>query len=274
MPFEQYIKRNGVHATALKDLLVSPLLYRYRQDHPREDKDTFRVGRACHTSILEPDRFPLEYTVWRAKMGQRRGEKWKAFCAMAEAQGQTVLTERQYDTAVAVRDAARKHARALPLITGEGRNELTIEWRHPRTGRACVSRLDRLCDSLVDIKTAADVSPRRFCSAAAKFGYALQLAFYGDAVAAAFAQVVPVKLVVVQSAPPYDVAVYDVPKDVLTIGRKQYEDALDTLARCEESGTWPGVAPDELSLRLPLWAAPDLEESGPDESQPIEDVEF
>jgi hypothetical protein len=66
-----------------------------------------------------------------------------------------------------------------------------------------------------------------------------------------------------------------VPEDVLTFGREQYENALDVLARCEESGKWPGVAPDaEVELRLPLWAAPDLDEEPLDDSTPIEDVAF
>ena len=273
LPFEDYTELRGIHATALKDLLVSPLLYKYRRDHPRQDKDAFRVGRACHTAMLEPDRFPLEYSVWRKKQGIRRGRKWEAFCTANE--GRTILTEAQYDTAIALRDSARSHAVASQLLAGPGRNELTVKWKHPRTGRDCVSRLDRLTKALVDVKTARDVSPRRFCADAAKFGYAMQLAFYADAVAVAFGETPPVKLLVGQNAAPFDVAVYDVPEDVLSFGRKQYEDALDLLAKCEESDKWPGQAPDEeVTLKLPLWAAPDFDEGGPDEAAPIGDADF
>src|SRR3990167_8857553 len=96
LPFERYVGiADALHATGLKDMLMSPLHYNWWRTHKRADKDTFRVGRAGHTAILEPDRFLLEYTVWRnkpdGKTRKRDGKEWEAF---KEAnKDKTILTE-------------------------------------------------------------------------------------------------------------------------------------------------------------------------------------
>lgn len=260
LPFEEYIKIEGLHATSLKDMLVSPRLYQWRRKNKREDTDSLRVGRACHTAILEPDRFAFEYLVWRgSKMGRRFGKRWDEFTALAKSAAQTILTEQQYETAIALRDAVRQHPLAKALLDEGGRKELTIRWTHERTGLPCVSRVDYLCSVITDVKTTKNTAPGKFSADAVRFGYPMQAGFYGDACAAAGLGALPFKFLAVQNVPPYDVAVFNVPEDVLAFGRKQYEEAIDKLIACKESNTWPGATPDEEELRLPAWAAPEEE---------------
>lgn len=259
LPFEQYLDLPEESATSLKDMLTSPLLYWRRRQMPRQDTDTLRQGRAGHTAILEPDRFMLEYALWPKKNGRRFGAKWDDFRAAHEAQ--TILTEEQYKTALKMRDAARAHPVAKRYLEERGQVELSIKWVHPRTGIRLKSRLDWLCSALVDIKTTRNPAPGRFSSDAAKFGYALQLALYGDAVTVATGEALPTKLLAIQSMEPFDVVVFDVPEDVLQVGRQQYEDALDKVIECRKSGIWPGLAHDEeVTLHLPAWAVPEDEE--------------
>ncbi len=256
MPFAEYLKLPGENSTGLRKALVSPLEYRHAKDNPREDSDTLRVGRACHTAILEMDRFLLEYALYE---GRRAGSKWDEFEAMND--GKTILRPDHYHTALAARDAVREHAIAGPLLKAKGRNELTIEWTHAGTGLACKSRIDRLCSALIDIKSARDVSPSGFGRAAANYGYVTQLAFYADAVAAAGLGKFPVLIVTVQSSAPHDVVVHQLTDDQLDQGRREYEKALAIVAECTKSGKWPGCAPDEtIDLQLPAWAAPEFNE--------------
>lgn len=257
MPFEDYVTLPGEHATALKDVLVSPLLYHRKRQRPREDKDSMRVGRATHTAILEPDRFALEHAVWRAKDGRRGTNVHKAFVA-ANA-GRTLLTEQQYTTALAVRDAVRSHAVAKQLIAS-CRPEVTVKWSAGDV--ACKSRFDLFGDCLVDIKTTRDPAPRKFSTDAARLSYALQMGFYYDAaLAVTGGKALPVKIIAAQNVEPYDVVVYDLPDEVINAGREQYHKALETLLECRRTNTWPGIAPsEEVELRLPLWATPEAEE--------------
>jgi hypothetical protein len=258
LPFEKYLDMTEESATSLKDMAVSPLLYFRRREMERPDTDTLRTGRAGHTAILEPDRFMLEYALWPEDNGARRGKKWDAFKEMH--QGQTILVEKQYRTALKMRDAARRHPVARKYLEERGQAEVSIKWTHPRTGIKCKSRLDWLCSTLTDLKSTRNPSPGKFATDAAKFGYDLQLAFYSDALATV-GVVLPVKIIAVQNVEPFDVVVFNVPEEVLTTGRFKYEEALDKVIACRKSGEWPGLAHnEEVELRLPDWAVAETEE--------------
>lgn len=256
LPIERYFALPGESATALKDVLVSPLLYDWRQREGRPDKDTLRLGRAIHTAVLEPQRFRAEYAVWPAENGARRGKAWDAF--RVEHAARTILTEAQVDAALKVADAIRNHAVASKLL-GEagGKPELSITWRHERTGLMCKARIDWLCSALVDLKTCREVVPEMFGSQAARLRHHVQLAHYGYALDSLGLRL-PAKLIAAQNQPPYDVAVFRVDDDALVIGEQLVEAALDKIVACRESGMWPGVAWDaELVLKLPAWAVSD-----------------
>lgn len=272
VPFESYYDLPDLHATAIKDMLVSPRLYKARREKKRPDNDTLRRGRAIHTAILEPTRFLADYVLWTGKV--RRGKKWDAF--REEHAGKTILTPQQYETAQQAARAVLEHDTAGEILSDrKARRELTLRWTHVRTGLRCKARIDFLGTVLADIKSAGDPSPRRFSSSAGRYGYASQLAFYADGVAAVLGQLPPVKIIAVQSVEPYDVVVFNVNEKVQGTGRELVEKAIDRIAECTATRAWPGIAPTgEVELELPLWAAPDYEEDGPDESQPIEDAAF
>jgi hypothetical protein len=263
IPFAEYVRRPEVHATSLFHLLTSPRHYQARISGEQPDTDSLRQGRAGHTAILEPDRFLLEYAVWKADNGRRFGKKWDEFCAGNA--DKCILTQAQYEAALRMRDAVDEHPVARGLVRAKGESELTLRWAHPPTGIACKARIDRLTENLIDIKTTRNPDPHKFGTSAAQYGYAFQLAFYGDGVVAALGRTPPpTKIVAVQNAEPFDVVVFDLPPEVLAIGREQVERAMNLLAACKKSGQWPGMAPDtEVTLRLPAWAAPQEEDEEP-----------
>lgn len=258
MPFERYRQLPGEHSTGLRRALVSPLEYYWHKKNEREDTDTLRVGRAVHTATLEPMQFLREYVLWEG--GRRAGKDWEKF--ETEHAGKTILKPELYDPAVAMAEAIRNHPVAGPLFAGPGRNELTVQWRH-ETGALCKARVDRLTGKdLIDIKTASDITPHGFSSAAQRYGYFCQMAFYHDAVKAAGFALPRVKIVAVQKKPPHDVVTYEIGDDELACGRTQYERALALIDECTKIGVWPGLAATEpVALKLPAWAAADLIEA-------------
>lgn len=254
MKFEDYLKIEAVSASDLKDVRTSPRHYWRRRQLPPTDSDTLRVGRAGHTAILEPDRFLKDYLLWDG--GVRRGKAWDAFVAAAGKR--TILTETQYDQAIAMRDAVRAHPVAAPLVKRLTDHELSLQWNHQRTGVPCKGRIDAVGDGvLVDIKTAHDPRPHAFSAQAYRLGYHLQLAWYADGLTLSGRHCPDVKILVVQSKEPFDVVVYSFTTEAHSRGVEEYEAALDTLLACRESNTWPGIAEDgEEDFRLPSWAAP------------------
>ncbi len=255
LPFEKYRELPGEHSTGLRRALVSPLEYDYYKRNEREDTDTLRIGRAVHTATLEPLQFLREYVLFE---GRRAGKVWEEF--EEKHKGKTILKPEQYDPAAAMSEAIRNHAVAGPLFSGAGRNELTIQWRH-ESGTLCKARIDRLYSSLIDIKTASDITPHAFEAASFRYGYHVQAAFYADAAKAAGLGEFPVRFVVVQKRPPHDVIVYEIGQAEIERGRADYEKALAIIAECRKTGVWPGAAPSEpVPLHLPGWALPEFDE--------------
>jgi hypothetical protein len=66
--------------------------------------------------------------------------------------------------------------------------------------------------------------------------------------------------IIVESAPPHAVVVYEIPDDVLVQGREDYTRLLVALSECEDQDDWPGPFTEVQTLTLPTWAYPQAED--------------
>lgn len=259
VPYDAYAQVPAVSITRLKELKRSPQHYRHALTNPR-DTGPMRLGTAAHCAVLEPERFAREFAVWSRRtsagaMAPRTGQHWDAF--KAQHDGRTIITEDEYVTAMAMRDAVRGFAPAMRYLE-TGDPEVTLEWKTP-DGRPCKGRVDWLTSIdgapvLVGLKTARDCRHFAFGAAAAKLGYHLQWAFYHDGYEALTSKSARMIEIVVESAAPHAVAVYVIPDDILAQGRDEYRRLLGVLEECEAMDAWPGPAPTEEHLTLPSWA--------------------
>lgn len=268
VPAEEYHALPGVSITRLKELKRSPLHYRYRLANPAFTKP-LSLGTAAHCATLEPERFARQFALWgrRGESGSlcpRKGQYWDAFKGQNE--GKTILTEDEGLDALALAKAVRSDACAMRYLDS-GEPEVTMRWqllsesaiREP-VRIACRGRADWLTHVdgepyIIGLKTARDCRPLIFGNAAARLGYHLQWAFYLDGYRAITGRTAKLKEIVVESAPPYDVVVYDIPDDIVEQGRGEYEALLRQLAECEARNEWLGCANGiELILTLPTWA--------------------
>ncbi|MDP3766832.1 MAG: PD-(D/E)XK nuclease-like domain-containing protein, partial [Dehalococcoidia bacterium] len=211
MTFAEYIDLDAINWSRLRHLWGedgSPRRYRHALTEPREDNDTLRRGRAVHTAILEPDRFPLDYAVYRGP--RRAGKEWDAF--EAAHSDRTILTAAQYDTALAIRDAVRRDPIARRYLDGDGSNERTLTWTDERTGFRCKCRLDRFNfkpRAIVDVKTARSIAKRRFANSGGGLGYQCQMGHYtSGAIANGLLVERRAVLIAVEHKRPHDVAVF------------------------------------------------------------------
>lgn len=251
-----YAEINAVNWSTLSVMDRSPLHYRWAMEHPRADSDALRFGRAVHCLVLEPDLYGERYAVWdgpdrRTKAGK---EQWLAF--EDELGDRDVLAVETASTARAAASAVLACPAAADLLCG-ALVEQVLAWTDPETGINCKGRVDVITTvgSVVDVKTARDISPRRFAASAAQFRYHGQIAFYydGGAASGSVRGAAPPMIIAVESQPPYDVAVYDCSLFVVP-GRSLYRRLLTRLAECRRSDTWPGMAPGITELDLPPWA--------------------
>ena len=69
LPFADYLRRPGVHFSALKHMDTSALHYRRAVDHERKSSPAQLLGAITHAAILTPD-LPVGVAVYD---GTRRG---------------------------------------------------------------------------------------------------------------------------------------------------------------------------------------------------------
>ena len=247
-----YDEIKAISWSSLRHMATSPLLYKWRLDHPREDTATLIVGSAIHCAILEPDKFSARYAVYAEG---RRGKAWDEW--QAEHHGVASLKPAELERINATAKAVRGHKVASRILSA-CRKEEPLTWVDPVTGLACKGRVDAISPVYVaDLKSARDVDPHRFTRHAAAMLYFGQLAWYGDG--AIVAGRIPRDaalpyIVAAQSDEPYDVAVYQLSPEAMIAGRTLYCRLLQRLLQCTEANWWPGVAPDLEYLSLPPWA--------------------
>lgn len=268
VPYTEYQGLTGINISRLKELKRSALHYQYRLANPLMS-DSLTLGTAAHVATLEPERFDTQFCIWnrRGESGNlcpRKGQFWDKF--VAGHPGQSVLTEKEHDKALALAAAVRADACAMRYLES-GEPEVTMQWvltsesmlRQP-VEVECRGRVDWLtridgAPYLIGLKTARDCRAFQFGSQAARLGYHLQWSWYHQGYKAITGLAPRMKEIVVESAPPYDVAVYDITEDVLLQGQAEYEGLLRHLIECEQRKEWLGTANGmEQILTLPTWA--------------------
>lgn len=276
LTFEAYRALPGISITQLKAISVSPKHYAHRLANPLDTKP-LTLGRAAHMAVLEPDRFASHYRVWdqRTEAGDlrpRRGKDWEAFKAAAFAEDREIVSEDEWNKAAAISKAIRSDGRAMKWI-GLGQPEVSMQWIG-EGGVQCKGRPDWLTHdafarpTIVGLKTARDIRMRDFGAQATRLGFIAQWAHYHDGFAT-IERVEPRMIeIIVESSPPHDIAIYEIPDDVLDLGRSLVRGWFETLDRCLETGEWPGAMPGEVLFSPPKWAWPG-EEGFEDASIPL-----
>lgn len=268
LPADTYHALPGVSISRLKELQRSALHYRYRLENPKES-NALKLGTAAHCAVLEPERFRHEFIAWsrRSENGNlcpRKGQYWDAF--VAGNPGRTIITEDEWQLAHDIAAAVRADPLAMRYLES-GEPEVTMQWECiidgigeiPARSLGCRGRADWLTringeHYVVGLKSARDCRPFIFGSAAAKLGYAMQWAFYREGYQTLTGVTPKMVEIVVESAAPHDVVVYNIPDDVIEQGRADYETLLVKLVQCETRNEWHGVAEGmEQVLTLPTW---------------------
>lgn len=256
MTYAEYAKINAINWSTLREMRRSPLHYRYALEHPREDTTTLALGRAVHTAVLEPDRFPLDYVVFEGK--RRQGKAWDAF---EEANWtRTIVKATEYANLLEMRDAVMRHPIARSYLTG-GVAEQTVTWVETINGveLPCKARPDYIADAIADLKSTRDAGSGAFGRTSARFGYHCQLSWYRRGVRAATGVAKPMVLVAVETDAPHDVAVYRVGDDELYAADEEINALLAQVASCRAADRWPGANEGITDLQLPAWVFGDQE---------------
>ena len=229
---------------------------------PPEDKPHFALGRVAHTLLLEgraglltdyalrPDDFP-DYRSKEARV-------WRDEQILA---GKTIITPDDLEKVEGMAKALGAH----PLVQAgilNGAVERSLIWRDAETGVWLKARPDVIPNAsglVADLKTTTSVTTPALQKSLAEFSYHVQAAI----VAMGMREVLDVEmeefaLVWVEKTPPFCVRVTTLAPEDISRGRAQARAALRVMAKCLETGEWPGPGghhSDAECLSVPQWQA-------------------
>ena len=258
VPAEEYHRWPHVSQSRLKVLRdKSPAHLRHEMDNPPEPTPAMVLGTAVHLAVLQPDLFRTEYV--KAPDVDRRTKAGKALWAeyAAEWGEDRMLRADDYDLCLAMRDAVYTHPVARKLLDGASAREQSAVWVDPTTGLTCKGRFDAVCEdtgAIVELKTTSDASPTVFPRSIYRYGYYIQGAHYLSGAQTLGIKVDLFPIIAVESEPPHCVAVYQVEDLAIKAGLDELRPLMETYARCQESGVWPGYDTKAVTISLPAWA--------------------
>lgn len=202
----------------------------------------FRIGRAAHTMVLEPETFagmfvtrPAIFTDWRTKQAR----EWRAAQAR---EGFTVMDPPEMIRVQGIAKAIREH----PLTRDglwDGEIECAIIWKDAKTGLWLKARPDSLPRSarlVADLKVAASAHPLSVRRSIREFGYDMQLALVGIGLKAVLNMTIEdYALFVVGASRPHSTFLQVVSHEAIRWAQRRLRRGLDTFARCLKESRWP-----------------------------------
>jgi len=248
---EDYREIKGMNWSSLKQMDVSPMAYQWSREHPRKDEPFLSLGRIVHMAILQPELFdktcvkrPETWDSWRTKKSQ----EWRD---EQTAQGKEVITDENAKTLRGILTNLSAHREAS--ILNNTRKETPVTW-HDK-GVLCKARVDAASsDRLIEVKTTHDLTSFvRYDFF--KHLYHGQIAWYLDGLITAniCSHESNVYMIVCETKPPFDVAIFEISDETITYGRQLKTRLFDTWIACKEANIWPGRYPSMTVFDPPNW---------------------
>lgn len=294
IPYEQYEAAEGVSKHGLDAMAISPLHHwaYYRNPERGRQKDTpARVlGSAIHTSILEPERFDLEYVqepnIKDYPQALDKLDDYKKACKELEIKvtgtkpelkksiqlitkdiqfwddiyeqqtfGRIVLSDSDWRVTKTITARVMKHPAASGLLK-YGKAEQSIFWIDKDTGVKCKGRIDWLETDedtaiVFDLKSTTDASPEGFQRSVSKYRYYVQASMYLDGLSQLGYDPGSFIFGAWEKHSPYAAALYYATDGMLETGRQEYKNLLKTYKKCLETDNWPGYSQDIQPLGMP-----------------------
>lgn len=256
LPADEYFAIEAASNSYLKKVRRSPA---HAHDPEPDKKDTrnMEIGSALHMALLEPEKYAKTYHVAEADL--RTDAFYKGLAK--DLGGSVVLTRPESRKIIGMQAAAYRNTRFARYMKSLGRNELSVTSTDPETGVPIKCRFDRLGDSVFafDIKKCQDARGNEFSRAISNYGYYMQVAFYQHVwFCETGERLEEFPLIAIEEDSPHGVICHDLDEIALELGRIHYREALDTYARCRDSGVWPAYEDESEITSVASWMANEL----------------
>jgi hypothetical protein len=260
-----YHARNGyVSATALIQFMrsVKGYYHKYMSDdyESTSSSKALDFGSAFHTLILEPDSWEDDVAVTPVCKKTSRANKivWEEF--EKEHRGKLFVSPVDRDAMLIMENALRTDTEASKWLWSydDTRYEVGLLWKDRLTGIGCKCRPDGYipsCNTILNLKTAADPSPEGIVKSMANYRYHNQAAFYMEGLYEMYGEWPRHISIIVGTKAPYEVACVEYSEKSIRLARLQNERALREMMGLENDKEWVGRTANKLiEVDLPAWA--------------------
>lgn len=232
----------------------------WKQSIRKKQSAAMKSGSLFDCILTTPEAFDEQYIV--SPYDDFRTGAAKDWRAEQEAAGMSVIKQSELDMAGEQLAAVMSHPGAAKLIHGSRKQ---VAFRHktayPFDAKGLIDIAPDCGDMLVDIKTcqsSALESGWALSRYIFDWGYHIQAGAYCQGWSEASGEeVFKFKFIFITSAPPFRVAVIDLPLAAILFGAGQYNDSMKRFAECLERDEWPGMWDNEVTLDIPPHAYSD-----------------
>lgn len=251
LPADEYFAIDAASNSGLKLIRRSPAHFKYPEPEKRDSRAK-EMGSAIHMALLEPDLFAKTYHMAEADL--RTDAYYRGMAK--DFGGAVVLTRQEHRKVIGMQNAAYRNTRFAGYMKSLGRNELSVHTADDETGVPIKCRFDRMGDSIFafDVKKCQDARGEEFTKPISNYGYYMQVAFYQHVwFCETGEKLEEFPLIAIEEDSPHGVICHDLDEIALELGRIHYREALDTYARCRDSGIWPAYANESEYTSVTNW---------------------
>lgn len=254
---EQYHSdKTAIGSSSLRKALISPraFFYDFFLNEKQPESEAFKIGKIVHTAILEGSKFKQRYVIEPVFTGvtqdgrptsnpnatdvKRKRANWLADLP----KDAIVVTEEEQRMIVGMIDSIMDHPQGLDVVKN-GIPEMSGYYIDHATGLRLKIRPDLVGNDftkLIDIKTTADGTFRRFGSSAFSYRYDIQLFMYAKGIQEITGNFPEVIInLTLEKTPPYECSIYYYTPEDLAMAEQHYHKALLKIKRCIDENKWP-----------------------------------
>ncbi len=251
---KDYFASDGIGHSALCNYKDSPAHYKAHLDAPKKDIPAFKIGRAIHCSVLEPDEFSTRYII--APKLNKNTKKYKEWLAEVP-EDREAIDQSLLETAYAMRAKLLFDPELSQYIIG-GFPEVAAYCKDPETGILIKAKFDYYLpdrDLIVDLKTTSKrIGSRAFEYSFTDYNYIVQAAYYTHIAEEVTGRPHKFAFLSIETDDPFEAVVSIPDVDTLGLGQKKWMRYLSTHSRCIHNKDWPGYPEKIREYRAPDWA--------------------
>lgn len=249
-PDHVYRRAEGVNQSTLKNFSDCPAAVLLAETTKSVPSKSQVLGLLTESYV-----FGTRFVYTKSPFDSYRTKEAKEWRDSVLLSGQVIVTDEQLADAQAMAEAVKSYAPAASLLRRGAPS--TAVYRHdPETGLRLKGLLDWQTEEtlvngkpiIVDLKTAADPSPRGFAKAVAEWRYDVQDAWYTDLWREETEEDRQFVFIVVGNEAPFAVGVYILRDEQRAAAREQARVWLRKYAEHKASGVWPASYSQEIEF--------------------------